>query len=110
MPAAKFPARAARCRAASAASFRITDIRMIIDDEPSPQAFQRYPPRAHGGLCETGPRHLREPSQELVSRHVVHPFGDWRGDAIEHQRFSFSHPAIFCTAIKSFMLRPFNGH
>ena len=51
--------------------------------------FQRYPPRAHGGLGEAGPRRLLEPGQELVQRHVIHAFRNRRGDAVEHQRLQF---------------------
>ena len=78
--------------AASAASFRIADILIMMEARPEPAGFQGYPPRANGGLGEAGPGRLLEPGQELVQRHVVHAFRDRRGDAVEHERLQFLPP------------------
>ena len=60
--------------AASAASLRIADIRMMMDDDPSPRSSRDTRHALTVGLGEAGPRRLLEPRHELVQRHVVHTF------------------------------------
>jgi hypothetical protein len=103
------PAEGIHCRPASAANFRIADV--VNDDRTRPEAagFQGYPPRPNGGLGEAGPGSLLEPGQELIERHVVNAFRDWRGDAVEQELLQFLPLSGLFNSTKSVTLSPFNG-
>jgi hypothetical protein len=51
--------------AASAASLRIADILIMMDEDPRPRASS-VTRQANGGLGEAGPRGLLEPTEELI--------------------------------------------
>src|ERR1035438_1464424 len=96
--------------AASAASLRIADMRTMIDEEPSlrssrdtRQALTVALVKPERGACWN---HARNSSSAMLYTRFV--MGE---DTLSSTiAFSFSHPAIFCTAIKSFILGPFNEH
>jgi hypothetical protein len=74
---------------ASAASFRIADIRTMMDDEPRPRASSDTRQVLTVALVKPGRGACWNPPHELVQRHVVNPLRNRRGDAIEHQRLQF---------------------
>jgi hypothetical protein len=57
--------------AASAASLRNADFRLMIDYEPSLRVSSETRHRSRLPLV-SGPRRLLEPDQELLRRHVIH--------------------------------------
>jgi hypothetical protein len=96
--------------AASAASFRIADMRMMIDDEPSPRASSDTRQALTVALIKPARgacwNHARNSSSAMLYTRFV--IGE---ETLSNTiAFSFCHPSIFCTAIKSFILGPFNGH
>jgi len=61
---------------ASTASFRIADMRTMMDDDPSLRSSSENPPGAYGGLGETGARLGVIPREELIERHVINATSD----------------------------------
>src|SRR5271169_6496640 len=96
--------------AASAASLRIADMRMMMDDDPSLRSSRDTRHALTVALVKPGRgacwnQRRNSSSAMLYTRFVIGE--DTLSSTIA---FSFVHPAIFSTAIKSFILGPFNGH
>src|SRR5579862_8984101 len=109
MPAASSGA-SSPSSAASAASLRIADILIMIDDEPRPRSSRDTRHALTVALVKPGRgacwNHARNSSSAMLYTRFV--IGEETLSSTS--AFSFSHPAIFSTAIKSFILGPFNGH
>src|SRR5580704_11282927 len=93
--------------AASAASLRIADILMMIDDDPSPRSSSDTRQALTVALVKPGRgacwNHARNSSSAMLYTRLVIGEETLSSTIV----FSFSHPTIFCTAIKSFILGPF---
>jgi hypothetical protein len=72
--------------AASAASLRIADIRMMIDDEPRPRASRDTRQALIVALVKPGRGACRNHAMNSFQRHVVHPARNRRRHAVEHER------------------------
>src|SRR5258705_7060692 len=94
---------------ASTASLRIADIRMMIDDEPSPRASNDTRQALTVALVKPGRgacryHSMNSSSAMLYNRRVIDEETLSRTSA-----FNLCHSAIFSTTIKSFILGPVVG-
>ena len=108
MPAANSGA-SSPLSAASTASLRIADIRMMIDDEPRPRASSDTRQALTVALVKPGRgacwnQAMNSSSAMLYTRRVI-----GEETLSSTSAFNLCHSAIFSTTIKSFILGPFNG-